>query len=70
MLQEYLQNKYKLIPIYMDIEEEVDEKWNITKYKSEVYLEDKLLAYWYGPNKKKAQTQAAENALRDLWIIK
>jgi hypothetical protein len=26
MLQEYLQNKYKLIPIYMDIEEEVDEK--------------------------------------------
>jgi ribonuclease-3 len=70
MLQEYLQNKYKLIPTYIDIEEEVDEKWNITKYKSEVYLEDKLLAYGYGPNKKKAQTQAAENALKDLWIIK
>ena len=69
MLQEYLQRKYKLTPKYVDIEEEVDEKWNVTKYRTEVYLEDKLLWEWVWPNKKKAQTQAAENALKDLWII-
>jgi len=65
-LQEYLQNKHKLIPKYVDYEEEVDEKWNVTKYRSEVYLEDELLAEWFGPNKKKAQTDAAENALEKL----
>jgi len=66
LLQEYLQNKYKLIPTYLDFEEEVDEKWNVTKYRSEVYLEDKLLAEWYWPNKKKAQTDAAEKALKQM----
>ena len=65
-LQEFLQNKHKLIPKYVDYEEEVDEKWNVTKYRSEVYLEDKLLAEGFGPNKKKAQTDAAENALKKL----
>ncbi len=66
MLQEHLQNKHKLIPVYIDIEEEVDEKWNVTQYKSEVYLEDKLLAEGFWPNKKKAQTEAAENALEKI----
>ena len=61
-----MQNKHKLIPKYVDYEEEVDEKWNVTKYRSEVYLEDKLLAEGFGPNKKKAQTDAAENALKKL----
>lgn len=69
MLQEYLQRKYKLTPRYEDIEEEVDEKWNVIKYRTKVYIEDKLL--WEGtwPNKKKAQTEAAENALIDLGVI-
>jgi len=70
MLQEYLQNKYKLIPIYVDIEEEVDEKWNVTKYKSEVYLEDELLAEGFWPNKKKAQTEAAKKAMEKNKKIK
>jgi len=65
-LQEYLQNKHKLIPKYVDYEEEVDEKWNVTQYRSEVYLEDDLLAEGFGPNKKKAQTDAAEKALKKI----
>jgi ribonuclease-3 len=66
LLQEFLQNKHKLIPKYVDYEEEVDEKWNVTKYRSEVYLEDKLLAEGFWPNKKKAQTDAAEKAFEKL----
>lgn len=69
MLQEYIQKKHKIVPIYKDIENKIDEKWNPTEYKSEVYLEDKFLEEWYWHNKKKAQSQAAENALKKLWII-
>ena len=70
MLQEYVQKKYKLIPHYEDTEEEVDEKWNPILYKSQVFVEDKKLGEGYGPNKKKAQTAAAENALKELGLIK
>jgi len=70
MLQEYIQKTKKTIPTYKDYEEEVDEKWNPILYKSEVYVEDEKLAEWYGPNKKKAQTQAAENALKKFWLIR
>jgi len=66
LLQEYIQSKYKTIPKYVDYEEEIDEKWNIIKYRSEVYLDDKLLAEWFGTNKKKAQTDAAKKAFDKL----
>jgi len=69
MLQEYLQKKHKLTPLYKDYEEEIDDKWNPILYKSEVYLSDELLAEWFGTNKKKAQTDAATNALKKMWII-
>ena len=69
MLQEYLQKKHKLTPLYKDYEEEIDEKGNPTLYKSEVYLSDELLAEWFGTNKKKAQTDAATNALKKMGII-
>lgn len=69
MLQEYTQKKYKLVPSYKDIEYKIDEKWNPIEYKSEVYINNDLIAEWYWTNKKKAQSQAAENALRKFWII-
>ena len=70
MLQEYIQKRKKTIPTYQDYEEEVDEKGNPILYRSEVYVDWEKLAEGSGPNKKKAQTEAAENALRKLWIIK
>lgn len=70
MLQEYIQKKHKIVPVYKDIENKIDDKWNPVEYKSEVYLEDKFLAEGYWHNKKKAQSQAAETALKKLWIIK
>ena len=69
MLQEYIQRKYKLIPVYNDIEHEIDDKWNPIEYKSEVYLEEDFLAEGFGANKKQSQSQAAENALKNLWVI-
>ena len=70
MLQEYIQRKYKIIPQYKDYEEEIDEKGNVITYKSEVYLDGEKLSEGFGPNKKKAQSNAAEKALVKLWIIK
>jgi len=69
MLQEYIQKRHKIVPLYKDIENKIDDKWNPLEYKSEVYLEDEFLAEWYWSNKKKAQSQAAENALKKLWVI-
>ncbi len=66
LLQEYTQNKYKIIPKYIDYEEEVDDKWNIILYKSEVYIWEKLLWVWLWQSKKKAQLSAAENALEKI----
>jgi len=70
MLQEYMQKKYKIVPTYKNTEYKIDEKWNPIEYKSEVYFEDKFLTEWYWQNKKKAQSKAAENALKKLWLIK
>ena len=70
MLQEYVQKTKKTIPTYKDYEEEVDEKWNPILYRSEVYVDNEKLAEGSWPNKKKAQTQAAENALKKIGLIK
>lgn len=70
MLQEYVQKTKKTIPTYQDYEEEIDEKGNPILYRSEVYVDGEKLAEGSWPNKKKAQTEAAENALRKIWLIK
>ena len=66
MLQEYIQKKYKMIPYYKDTEEKIDKKGNPILYKSQVFVEDKKLGEGYWTNKKKAQTAAAEDALKKL----
>lgn len=68
ILQEYVQKKYKTIPEYMDYEEEIDEKWNVTLYRTEVFIEWKVIAEWKWQNKKNSQSDAAKNAIERLWI--
>jgi len=38
MIQEIVQKEHKLVPEYKDIEHVVDEKGNVTEYKSEIYI--------------------------------
>jgi len=68
ILQEYVQKKYKIIPIYKDFEENIDEKWNTLLYRTEVYIDNKFLAEWVWVNKKTSQANAASNAIRKIWI--
>lgn len=60
MIQEIVQKKHKIIPEYKDIEEKKDEKGNVVEYRSEIYVMWKKVSEWYGPNKKKAQEEAAK----------
>jgi dsRNA-specific ribonuclease len=55
-----VQKDTKQIPEYRETEEEVDEKWNVLMYKSEIYVNDEKLAEWTWVNKKKAQESAAK----------
>ena len=61
MIQEIVQKEHKIVPEYRDIEHKVDEKGNVTEYKSEVYIVGKKISEWFGSNKKKAQEDAAKN---------
>jgi len=61
MSQEYIQKKHKETPLYKDIEHELDSKWNVILYKSEIYILWDKKAEWFGQNKKKAQEDAAKN---------
>ena len=61
MAQELVQKRYKQIPQYKDIEHDADEKWNVWVYKSELYVWEEKRSEWFGPNKKKAQEDAAKN---------
>lgn len=60
MIQEVTQKLHKEIPEYIDHEHEVDEKWNVLVYKSEIFVLWKKQSEWFGPNKKKAQEDAAK----------
>ncbi len=60
MIQEVVQKQYKEVPEYKDIEHLVDEKGNVTQYKSEIYIVGKKVSEWYGSNKKKAQEASAK----------
>jgi len=61
MIQEIVQKEHKVVPEYKDIEHIVDEKGNVTEYKSEIYIVGKKTSEWFGSNKKKAQEEAAKN---------
>lgn len=60
MIQEIVQKEHKVVPEYKDSEHIIDEKWNITEYKSEIYIVGKKISEWFGSNKKKAQEEAAK----------
>lgn len=66
MIQEIVQKEHKIVPEYKDIEYVVDEKWNVTEYKSEIYIIGKKVSEWFGSNKKKAQEEAAKNCYEAL----
>lgn len=59
-VQEIVQKDHKTIPEYKDIEDITDQKGNTTQYKSELYVMGKKVSEWFGPNKKKAQEEAAK----------
>jgi ribonuclease III len=61
MIQEIVQKEHKVVPEYKDTGHKFDEKGNITEYKSEIYIIEKKVGDWFGPNKKKAQEEAAKN---------
>ena len=60
MIQEIVQKEHKVVPEYKDIEYIIDEKGNVTEYKSEIYIVGKKVSEWFGSNKKKAQEEAAK----------
>ncbi len=62
LLQEWTQAEHKEIPHYVDIVAKMDEKGNALEYSSQVYVREKLIAEGFGPNKKKAQENAAAQA--------
>lgn len=63
-LQELLQAKYKVSPIYKIIKEEGPD--HMKKYSIGVYLRERLLAQGEGKSKQEAEKQAAKNALKSL----
>ncbi len=66
MIQEIVQKAHKVVPEYKDIEHKVDEKWNVTEYKSEIYIIGKKISEWLGSNKKKAQEEAAKKCFETI----
>lgn len=60
-LQEMVQKEHKVIPEYRDSEHIIDEKGNVTEYKSEIYVVGNKISEWFGSNKKKAQEEAAKS---------
>ncbi len=61
LVQELSQRKTKQIPEYIESDAEVDEKWNVLVYLSELFINGEKVAEWRGTNKKKAQENAAQN---------
>ena len=60
MIQEIVQKEHKIVPEYNDIEYTIDDKGNVTEYKSEIYVVGKKVSEGFGSNKKKAQEEAAK----------
>lgn len=66
MIQEIVQKEHKIVPEYKDIEYVIDEKGNVTEYKSEIYVVGEKIGEWFGSNKKKAQEEAAKKCYDSL----
>jgi dsRNA-specific ribonuclease len=66
MIQELVQKKFKITPQYIDVENKKDDKWNVLEYKSELIIQNKKEAEWFGINKKKAQEDSARNYYEKL----
>ena len=60
LVQEIVQKDIKQIPEYRESELEVDEKWNVLTYKSELFINNEKVSEWTWANKKKAQESAAQ----------
>ena len=61
LVQEYIQRETKLTPLYQDYDAIIDDKKNVLQYKSELIVNEQVIAEWLGTNKKKAQENAAKN---------
>jgi dsRNA-specific ribonuclease len=44
----------------------VDEKGNVTEYKSEIYIVGEKISEWFGSNKKKAKEEAAKKCYETI----
>jgi len=66
MIQELVQKEYKVLPEYRDVEHQVDDKHNVIEYRSDIYVLDEKKSEGFGPNKKKAQEEAAKNFYNQL----
>ena len=64
--QESIQKLYKKIPTYRDIEEEYDDKRNVIRFRSEIIVNNSVIAVGFWTNKKKAQEDAAKNYCESL----
>ena len=62
IIQEYAQKHYKVLPDYKTTEAEVDEKGNVTSYRSQVFVNGECVGTWFAKNKKKSQEAAAKDA--------
>lgn len=66
LVQEYVQKKYKQLPVYIDDEYEKDDKNNVVLFVSEIEVNGKIVSKGYGGNKKKAQEASAKNYYETL----
>lgn len=65
-IQERAQKKYQQLPVYIDSIYEQSDTGNISTYRSDIQINNIVIACGYGPSKKKAQEDAAKNALEQL----
>ena len=65
-LQEFVQKKWKEIPVYKDRELAVEDSGNVTLYGADVYILWALKARGIGPSKKKAQEDGAGKAMQKI----
>ena len=63
ILQEIIQKKYKITPIYKSYEYNEN---NNTLFKVEVYIKNKIYASGIGKSKKEAETNAAKKAIENI----
>jgi len=63
ILQEFVQKRYKQVPVYIDVEDEVEASGNVLRFLTHVQVNWKHIASWTWQSKKKAQEVAAEKAL-------